>query len=87
MVAGSVTSRYEALRGRDRRHGVRNPDEASVVTPVGPEWNTGKSQSDAPAVKPAAQTPTLGEERLITDPREIFGDRPEPRRGRGIFRR
>jgi hypothetical protein len=87
MVAGTVTSRYEALRGRDRRNAVRNPDEASVVTPIGLDWTTGKPNAEKPAAKPAAETPALGEERLITDPREVFGNRPEPRRGRGIFRR
>jgi hypothetical protein len=79
MVAGTVTSRYEALRGRDRRHGVRDPDEKSIAAPLEkPEW---------PNAKPAAQKSGSDPQRVVSDTREIFGQRPEPRRGRGIFRR
>jgi hypothetical protein len=34
VVAGSVTSRYEALRRRDRRRRVRAPEEASIASPI-----------------------------------------------------
>jgi hypothetical protein len=89
-VASSVTSRYEALRGRDRRRGVRDPDEGSVAAPVqSPDW----SSSTAAGFPMTGQVPSAPsesgsvEERFITDPRELLGDRPESRRGRGIFRR
>lgn len=78
MVAGSVMSRYDALRGRDRRRGVRMPDEATVVSPVGKEAR--------PNAKPAQKWGS-DSQRVIADTREIFADTPEPRRGRGIFRR
>jgi hypothetical protein len=79
MVAGTVTSRYEALRGRDRRRGVRNPDEATIVTPI--------KKDDFPNQKVPAAKSDSGTERVVSDTREIFGTLPEPRRGRGIFRR
>jgi hypothetical protein len=79
MVAGSVVSRYEALRGRDRRHGVRNPDDATIVTPI--------EKHDFPTAKQTAKRQASHSERLISDTREVFGEHPEPRRGRGIFRR
>jgi hypothetical protein len=79
MVAGSVISRYDALRGRDRRKGVRDPDEKSVAAPVEKlAWNAPKQSGQKQASAP---------QRVVSDTREIFGDRPEPRRGRGIFRR
>jgi hypothetical protein len=76
MVAGSVLARYEALRSRDRRKGVRDPDDASVVTPVNKSWRT----IPTPAQKSSAQP-------VVSDTREIFGSAPQPRRGRGLFRR
>jgi hypothetical protein len=78
MVAGSVLSRYEALRRRDRRKGVRDPDEASVVTPVNKAWRP---------IPPTTQKPTSVAQPVVSDTREIFGVLPEPRRGRGFFRR
>jgi hypothetical protein len=80
MVAGSVTSRYEALRRRDRRQAVRDPDDASILSPTTtPAWSK-KS-------KPAPSKPNSAPQRVVSDTREIFGDLPQPRRGRGIFRR
>lgn len=79
MVAGNVTSRYEALRHRDRRHGVRDPDEATVAAPV--------EKTDWRAPKPANRQPSSNPQPVVTDTREIFASAPQPRRGRGIFRR
>jgi hypothetical protein len=81
MVTGSIVSRYEALRDRDRRKGVRDPDEATIVAPVEkPEWRSSRPAEPKPASVAHPQ-------RAVTDTREIFGTHPEPRRGRGIFRR
>jgi hypothetical protein len=77
MVAGSVSSRYEALRGRDRRKDVRDPDEGTLAVPV--EKNL---WSDPPAPKA-----TSGAQRPVGDTREVLADRPEARRGLGLFRR
>jgi hypothetical protein len=44
MVASTVSSRYETLRGRDRRKVVREPDEQSVAAPV--EKKTWADQAD-----------------------------------------
>jgi hypothetical protein len=87
MVAGSVVSRYEALRGRDRRRGVRNPDDATVVTPINKHDFPTAKQTAKQTAKLAAKRQASHSEGLVTDTREIFGERPEPRRGRGIFRR
>jgi hypothetical protein len=81
MVTGNIVSRYEALRDRDRRKGVRDPDEATIVAPLEkPEWRTSRPAEHKPASAPHPQ-------RAVSDTREIFGTLPEPRRGRGIFRR
>jgi hypothetical protein len=83
MVTGNIMSRYEALRDRDRRKGVRDPDEATVVAPMEkPDWRTGKAPQAQP--KPVSAPHP---QRVVSDTREIFGTTPEPRRGRGIFRR
>jgi hypothetical protein len=79
MVAGSVMSRYEALRGRDRRKGVRLPDEATVVTPI--------TKDTFAKAKPAPAKWGSDPQHVIADTRDILAERPEPRRGRGIFRR
>lgn len=91
MVAGSVTSRYEALRNRDRRRGIRDPDEGTVASPL--------SAPDFPVKRAAAQKPAAAEpkpnpiaqrstpEGVVSDTREIFASGPQSRRGRGIFRR
>jgi hypothetical protein len=79
MVTGNIMSRYDALRGRDRRKGVRDPDEKSVAAQV--------EKDDWRATKQSGQKSTSAPQRVVSDTREIFGERPEPRRGRGIFRR
>jgi hypothetical protein len=78
MVAGTVASRYDALRGRDRRKAVREPEDTSMAMPV---------QKKAWDSQPVVQRSASASERVISDTREIFGQRPEPRRGLGIFRR
>jgi len=78
MVAGSITSRYEALRGRDRRKDVREPDDLTLAVPV-----EKKLWADPP---PAPRQPS-GTQRAVGDTREVLADRPEARRGLGIFRR
>jgi hypothetical protein len=80
MVAGSISSRYDALRGRDRRKAVREPDDDSVVVPV----ETSAWDERQPVAAPRAPS---APQRVVSDTREIFGQRPEPRRGLGIFRR
>lgn len=81
MVAGSVSSRYEALRGRDRRKAVREPEEGTLAVPHEKKlWN-----DSAATLKPAVAD--SAPQRVVGDTREIFGQRPEPRRGLGIFRR
>jgi hypothetical protein len=94
MVAGTVSSRYEALRGRDRRNQVREPDDAKIAAPVERDLWTAEQTSQArlgapettsaPPVVLAVSSPS---ERVISDTREIFGELPKSRRGRGIFRR
>jgi hypothetical protein len=94
-VAATVHSRYEALRSRDRRKTIREPDESSVAVPV-----EKKLWADKPAPQqrlvvsePAAVVDADGEpwtsaaERPKGDSREIFAESPEARRGLGIFRR
>jgi hypothetical protein len=80
MVAGSVSSRYEALRGRDRRKAVREPDDCSLAVP------NEKKLWEKPAA-PKSPASASDPQRVVGDSREIFGERPEPRRGLGIFRR
>jgi hypothetical protein len=81
MVAGTVSSRYEALRGRDRRRAVREPDEQSVASPVERKpWTKATRKLDSVGVSSGAQG-------VVGDSREIFGKRPETRRGLGVFRR
>ena len=58
VVAGSVTSRYDALRRRDRRRSVREPEESSVATPINKSpWGEVKPPPAKPtaAGKPAEQ--------------------------------
>jgi hypothetical protein len=75
MVAASVISRYDALRGRDRRRAVRDLDDTSIAEPVLREvWGeTAKTVS--------------GPQRAVGDAGEFFGGAPQPRRGLGVFRR
>jgi hypothetical protein len=92
MVAGTVTSRYDALRGRDRRHKVREPDESKLAVPMEKTlWDEPIAPSVLPDPQEAAaeadEAPELPTERVISDTREIFGQLPETRRGLGIFRR
>jgi hypothetical protein len=95
MVAGTVTSRYETLRVRDRRKSVRDPDEQSVAVPIEKKlWAdpVGKMEPVAAVAVPGPQRPAVpvaasGAQRVVGDSREVFGERPEPRRGLGLFRR
>lgn len=95
MVAGTVSSRYEALRGRDRRSQVREPDDAKLAIQIEKSVWGGESGSllPQPAESSPAQQPdpapdaSSPQERVISDTREIFGELPETRRGLGIFRR
>jgi hypothetical protein len=100
-VAGTVSSRYRELRGRDRRGKVREPDEAKLAIPVEKSlWSELKAEaapamSSQPEVAVKVSEPDFGSlaavssptERVISDTREIFGELPEARRGLGIFRR
>jgi hypothetical protein len=80
MVASSVVARYEALRGRDRRKAVRNPDETNIAAPVMKAvWSSNAM------MKPVKTASSM--QGFVSDTREIFGEQPEPRRGLGIFRR
>ena len=92
MVAGSISQRYDALRGRDRRRAVRDPNETSLATPIekkawgdAPASNT--PASIATAVASTAQRLGSAPQRVVGDTREVLGKRPEPRRGLGLFRR
>jgi hypothetical protein len=94
MVAGSISSRYDTLRDRDRRKGVRDPEETSMATPLEKKtWDTPSKSSASAAssvVSAAAMTAQRNgsdAQRVVGDTREIFGERPEPRRGLGLFRR
>ncbi|HTW19232.1 MAG TPA: hypothetical protein VME70_03350 [Mycobacteriales bacterium] len=87
MVAGSVTSRYEALRHRDRRRQIRDPEENTVAAPVDkPDWPAHRTAkpATAPATPPSNSS---APQRVVSDTREIFGSAPQSRRGRGLFRR
>jgi hypothetical protein len=80
MVAELVSSRYDALRGRDRRRSVREPEDDQVAVPVVKTvW--------ADSVRTPAPREPSGAQRGVSDAREVFGNAPEPRRGLGIFRR
>ena len=57
MVAGSITSRYDALRGRDRRRDVREPEDASMAAPVAKSlWGEDDKSAKAATTKTAAET-------------------------------
>jgi hypothetical protein len=98
-VAGTVSSRYEALRGRDRRLKVREPSETSLATPIeksvwreeitSPRPSSPAQLPSVPPPSPSSSVPSSSSptQRVISDTREIFGELPEPRRGRGVFRR
>jgi hypothetical protein len=76
MVAASVVSRYDALRGRDRRRAVRELDDTCIAEPVLREvWGD------------AAARPASASQRAVGDAGEFFGNSPQPRRGLGVFRR
>lgn len=81
-VGGSITARYETLRGRDRRAAVREPEDNSLATPV-----EKKRWAEAPRRLASAPGGSLGTQRVVGDSREVFGQRPETRRGLGLFRR
>lgn len=97
MVAGTVSSRYETLRVRDRRKAVREPEEQSVAVPVEKKlWADplGKMEpvkAEEPVAPTQPESPDSyldsGAERIKGDSREIFGELPEARRGLGLFRR
>jgi hypothetical protein len=83
MVAGSVTSRLDELRVRDRRHGVRDPDESQIAVPMEKTlWGEPVHRKTKAAAEPASEP-----ERVEPHPGEYFGSIPEARRGRGLFRR
>jgi hypothetical protein len=96
-VASTVHSRYEALRGRDRRKAIRDPDENSIAMPVERKLWQEKSvpvprkvepaEPEAPVDVPVQEEHPSGSERAKGDSREILAENPEPRRGLGIFRR
>lgn len=74
-VAESITSRYNALRGRDRRQSVRDPDDGAVAVPVEKTlWSDRKTSSQ--------RSSGSGQR---TDTREVIAEANEPRRG--LFRR
>jgi len=75
-VAHSITARYNALRGRDRRTVVREPDESQVATAV--EKNM---WGDSPVDKRSG----VGEQ-TMSDAREIIAAPPDAQK-RGLFRR
>lgn len=81
-VGGSISSRYDTLRGRDRRKAVREPDEQSLATPI-----EKKLWADPVGRLAPAGGGSLGAQRVVGDSREVFGQRPEARRGLGLFRR
>lgn len=72
-VADSITSRYNALRKRDRRAIVRDPDDTRVATPIKKAgWQ------DPPKKDPASAEP------LMSDTREVVPNQDDRR---GFFRR
>lgn len=81
MVADVISSRYDALRGRDRRRAVREPEDDQVAVPIV------KSVWEDPMRQAASREPSAPQQRGVGDSREVFGSAPEPRRGLGIFRR
>jgi hypothetical protein len=92
MVAGSVVSRYDALRGRDRRRSVRDPEDTTVAAQVSAAQRTGPSRTSRTAVSTTAErTGSIpaesAPERVISDTREVIGEPPQSRRGFGVFRR
>ncbi|HTR70929.1 MAG TPA: hypothetical protein VMH41_11970 [Mycobacteriales bacterium] len=94
MVAGSVSSRYDALRRRDRREKVREPAEHSVASPLERSGRVDRPAKPQPQPKPVesalADLPDVAEDKaeparlVISDTREILAER---RRGFGLFRR
>jgi hypothetical protein len=93
-VARSMGARYEALRSRDRRKNIRDPDDTTVVQPVekGP-WASQPTTPVIPAENPSEEfEPMLGADELPrqpiipgaqrTDTREVLaaGEMPEQRR-------
>jgi hypothetical protein len=80
MVANSIVARYDALRGRDRRKAVRNPDDTAIAAPVMKAvWSSNTM------MHPVKAPSTV--QGLVSDTREVLRERPEPRRAFGIFRR
>jgi hypothetical protein len=75
-VAHSVAARYHALRGRDRRQLVRDPDEAKVASPI-----EKKMWSDPPSAAKKAR-----EDLEMTDTREVLA-KPAEQKKNGFFRR
>lgn len=72
-VANSMSARYNALRRRDRRNIVRDPDETKVASPVAK-----KQWSDPPSQRRAEDGP-------MGDTREVMPKQSEKKNG--IFRR
>jgi hypothetical protein len=96
-VASSVHSRYEALRGRDRRKAIRDPDESTLAVPIEKKLWADKPMPVPRPVEVPEQVAEVdvpeeeafpsGAERPKGDSREILAESPEARRGLGIFRR
>lgn len=79
-VAHTVSTRYNALRGRDRRAAVREPDEDAVATPIAKKmWGD----------KPSPLTDRLADGPMPDgrpDTREVIAPRGDGAK-RGLFRR
>jgi hypothetical protein len=93
MVGSSIVTRYNALKGRDRRKAVRDPDDSSIAQPIEKSpWGEPPPErvvAEAPTPESAAldevpaQSPRVDPTRHRSDTRNVVAD--TGRRGR--FRR
>jgi hypothetical protein len=93
-VAGSISSRYNALKGRDRRKTVREPDETSIAQPITKSpWVEQALQTVVPAENPAPDPvelddpippPRVDPTRERSDTLRVIAEQPDRK---GLFRR
>jgi hypothetical protein len=94
MVGNSIVSRYNALKGRDRRKAVRDPDDSSIAQPIEKSPWAAPPQPVVPAENPAPEPVALDEPpaqptrvdptRHRSDTRKVVAEHTERR---GLFRR
>jgi hypothetical protein len=91
-VAGSITSRYNTLRRRDRRKAIRDPDESSIAQPIAKDlWTQPVVPAENPSQEPepvdvddAIPPPRVDPHRERSDTRRVIAEQPDRK---GLFRR